>query len=208
MKNRFMIFAAAAAVLLLTASISDASAYFTTYVTGRGEKEVVIKDRTTIEEPEFSNFMKTVKITADENSEPVYVRARAYAPADFGVVYADTSGKWSFGNDGWCYYADPISKGGSAAEFNVKIGTLIENSSPMDLTGLTVIGRDPASGTLYDIPGTGNDGDNFNVIVVYEYTPVLYKEDADGSLKPYADWDKTVEHMNGDTSGETGGGNG
>ena len=65
MKNRFMIFAAAAAVLLLTASISDASAYFTTYVTGRGEKEVVIKDRTTIEEPEFSNFMKTVKITAD-----------------------------------------------------------------------------------------------------------------------------------------------
>ena len=204
MKNRFMILAAAGVALVLTASVPSALAYFTTYVSAKGEKEVVLKDRTTIDEPEFSNFMKTVKITADEDSEPVFVRARAYKPEDIGILYVDDSGTWRYDNDGWCYYADPISKGKSAEEFNIKIGTLNENESPMDITGLTVIGKEPADGTLYNIPGTGKDGDNFNVVVVYEYTPVLYDDDGNA----YADWTKKVEPMNGNTSGGNGEGTG
>lgn len=204
MKNRSMIFAAVGVALLLTASVPNALAYFTTYVTAKGEKEVVLKDRTTIDEPEFSNFMKTVKITADADSEPVFVRARAYKPEDVGILYVDGSGKWSYKDDGWCYYADPISKGASAEEFNIKIGTLKQNESPMDQTGLSVIGKEPADGTIYNIPGTGKDGDNFNVVVVYEYTPVLYDDDG----VAYADWTKKVEPMNGNTSGGNGEGTG
>jgi len=182
MKKRNLILIGAAAVMILTASVPSALAYFTTYVSAKGMKDVVLGDRTTLEEPEPKNWTKVITIKADEDSEPVYVRANAFAPDDYTLTFSGEG--WSQGEEGWYYYSTPISKGGAAAALNVKI--------------------DKAGG--FDSEDIGS---NFNVVVVYEYTPVLYKED---TLEPYADWTKRVEYhetVNSEvTEAETGGENG
>ena len=182
MKKRNLILAGIAAGMILTASVPSALAYFTTYVSAKGMKDVVLQDRTELEEPEPENWTKVITIKADADSEPVYVRANAFAPDDYTLTFSGTG--WSQGEGGWYYFSTPISKGGAAEALNVKI----------DKNG-----------------GFGKEdiGENFNVVVVYEYTPVLYRED---TLEPYADWSKSVEYhetVNSEvTEAETGGENG
>lgn len=184
MKKRNLILAGIAAGMILTASVPSALAYFTTYVSAKGLKDVVLGDRTTLEEPEPTNWTKQITITADADSEPVYVRANAFAPDDYTLTFSGEG--WSQGEGGWYYFSTPISKGAKANTLNVTIGSKKEGGFDKE-----------------DI------GTNFNVIVVYEYTPVLYRED---TLEPYADWSKSVEYhetVNSEvTEAETGGGNG
>lgn len=148
-----------AAGTILTAGIGQAMAYFTTYVEAEGNFTIRLGDETKITET-FTNWMKTLTVTNEEGSEPVYVRAKAfYAPDSLNLIY--TGDGWSPGDDDYYYYNAPIAGGESAAALNVKI----EN-----------------------IPTDVAKGDVFNVIVIYESTPVLYHEDGTS----YADWNSEL----------------
>ena len=161
MKHKNLLLGALLVVLVLTASIGSAWAYFTTYAVAKGGYPVHLGDRTEITET-FSNWTKKVTITSEADSEPVYIRAIAYCGSEYDLVYSDASGKWSPGADGYYYYSDIVPGGGSTTELEIRIDNV-----PEDVT----------------------DGDSFNVVVVYESTPVCYQ--ADGT--PYADWDQVLD---------------
>jgi len=163
MKKRNVILGTAAVILVLTASVPSSLAYFTTYVSAKGEQEVVLQDDTRITES-VTGHTKSITITADEKSEPVYVRAKAFGPDGYTLTYSGNG--WTSGEDDFWYYATPISKGASAETLNVAIS---------------------------GIPSTAQVGDNFNVIVIYEYTPELFKEE-NGVTVSYADWTKKVTY--------------
>ena len=161
MKKKTTILAALAVILTLSAASGSAWAYFTTYAQARGSYPIELGDRTTVEE-DFSAWTKHVSIKSEPDSEPVYIRVRAFCGAAYQLVYSDTSGKWSPDSDGYYYYSDVV-KGGEATDV---LDIKIENV-PEDV-------KDPAS---------------FNVVVIYETTPVLYREDG----TPYADWSAKVD---------------
>ena len=170
MKKRMCTFlAAAAAAGVLAAGMGTAHAYFTTYVAVRGGFPIEMGDRTEITET-FSNWVKHVRIANEAGSEPVYIRAKAFCGSAYDLVYVDESGRWSPGEDGYYYY-DGIVNGGEVTE---ELQVRIENV-PEDIT-------DPTS---------------FNVVVVYESTPVRYDE----AGNPYADWSMTLDSGSMDESG-------
>lgn len=155
MKRRNILLAALAMTLVLSMSIGPAFAYFTTSTSANGSFAIDVKSTTDITE-QFDSWTKHVAVTNDEGSEPVYVRARAFADSDHALTYSGTG--WTAGTDGWYYYSAILEGGQSTGELLVAIGGIPENPE---------------------------DGDNFNVVVVYEATPVRYN--ADGSAQA-ADW--------------------
>ena len=178
MKKRNFIVFACAAIMILTASVKSASAYFTTYVSAVGMKEVVLGENTEIEE-RIDGVIKNITIKADTDSEPVWVRVKGFSPdeAAFPVRYnlgENPDSNWTEGADGWWDYAYPIANNG-----DVTYDTM---------TSTLTVGM--------ELPTTKPDGtpvkpgDTFNLVVVYECTPVLYDED---TLEPLApDWNKGV----------------
>lgn len=157
--NRFL--ASLAIVMALSGSVGSAWGYFTASTAASGGYPVVVGSDTEIKE-DFSAGIKYITITNKEGSAPVYVRARAYCSSQVTVSYADESGKWTPGDDGYYYYSDVLEGGKDTAVLQVEI----EN-----------------------IPKDAKDGDSFNVVVVYECTPVLYKDGA-----PYADWNQILNN--------------
>ena len=151
MKKKTTILAALAVILTLSAASGSAWAYFTTYAQARGSYPIELGDRTTVEE-DFSAWTKHVSIKSEPDSEPVYIRVRAFCGEAYQLVYSD----------GYYYYCDVV-KGCEATDV---LDIKIENV-PEDV-------KDPAS---------------FNVVVIYETTPVLYREDG----TPYADWSAKVD---------------
>lgn len=158
MKKTKYVLALLAVVMLLAAGIGQAMAYFTTYTEAEGGITIWLGDDTQITE-EFSNWNKTLTIE-NEEGEPVFVRAKVfYAPDSLSV--ASSGEGWSAGEDGYIYYGNSLAAGEKANVLNVKIDHI-----PEDVV----------------------HGDSFNVIVVYESTPVFYREDG----TPYADWDSEL----------------
>lgn len=142
----------AAAALILTAGvvstprIGTASAYFTTSTGAAGSRTLQVGSNPDMEE-EFSGWTKTVTVTNGEDSQPVYVRARAFSGSAYTLSYQDESGRWSSGDDGFYYYSDIVNAG--------------ESTSPLRV----------------GIDGIPDQGGSFNVAVIYESTPVRYHED-------------------------------
>lgn len=155
MKRKNILLAALAVSLTLSAGAGSAWAYFTTYTDAAGGYTLELGDKTTVSE-NFSSWTKQVSITSREDSQPVYVRARAFCGSEYTLVYSGSE-KWSPNSDGYYYYSDILNAGESTEILDVKI----EN-----------------------IPEDVKNGDNFNVVVIYETTPVRYREDG----TPYADW--------------------
>lgn len=187
MKKTKYFLASLAAVMILTAGVGQAMAYFTTYTEVKGTRIIRLGDETKITE-ELESWTKVLTISSAKGSEPVFVRARVFYSTQ-GTNAPSVSG------DGWSttvpegteidkadelmptppnstryyYYDKPvlpdvldengkIKEKRSANELRVSI----ENIVPKDVV----------------------NGDTFNVIVVYESTPVFYKEDGTA----YADW--------------------
>ncbi|MCI8367090.1 MAG: hypothetical protein HFJ66_05760 [Eggerthellaceae bacterium] len=161
--------AAAAGLTLavaLSTGIGSTFAYFTTYAEAQGGHTITLGERTEITE-EFGEWTKHVTIAnnagADgEASRPVFVRARAFAGSGIQLTYSGES--WEPNADGWYYCANPVEPGQTAPVLDVKIDNIPE----------------------------GKDGAQFNVVVTYECTPVLYN--ADGT--PYADWTTILDNGN------------
>lgn len=162
MKKTKYFLALLAAVMILTAGVGQAMAYFTTYTEAKGTRIVRLGDETTITE-KFADWTKELTIKNEEGSQPVYVRAKVFAPDTLAIdcPYGDSDPRWKKSDDGYYYYSDALAAGEPAGKLNVHISK---------------------------IPLEAVKGDTFNVIVVYESTPVLYREDGTA----YADWDNEL----------------
>ena len=167
MKNRKIILILLVFSLIICANIQPAIAYFTTFTYAKGGHPIYLRDTTRIEE-QFSQQTKHVIIRSDSNSEPVWVRVKVFY-AYLGIEKITISGaenpsKWQKGaedDNGYVFYnyTEPLLGGLPTEELTVKIET---------------------KDTL-----TPEKGDQYDVIVIYESTPVRYAED--GSILP-VDW--------------------
>ncbi len=155
MKRKDILLVILAFALVLSMGIGSAYAYFTSSASASGGLDVSVKPSTDITEPKFDDQTKHVVISNAIGAEPVYVRARF-----FSSLPVEISGtKWSAepDEDGWYVYSEIIPGGEQSEELLGKI----------------------------TFPADAEDGDNYNIVVVYEATPVQY--DADGNpLEP--DW--------------------
>lgn len=158
---------------VMTAGLGKAWAYFTTYAQAQGSIAIELGDETEIEE-RFSGWVKHVTVTSEEGSEPVYIRAKAFSGGRYSLTYSGDG--WSEGTDGYLYYDEMVPGGGKTAELSVSIGNIPEEDLKDNLT--------------------------FNVIVVYESTPVMYNEDG----TPYADWNAVLDTGTTSPDGEQKGG--
>ena len=95
----------------------------------------------------------------NKEGKDVFVRARGYAGSQFTLTYSGEG--WSDGGDGWWYYGPALSAGKTANPLVIAISNLPE----------------------------AEEGDSFNVAVVYESTLVQYN--ADGTTK--ADWEMILD---------------
>lgn len=162
MKKKNLILMLLAAGMILTGSIGHTWAYFTTYTQAQGGYPIDLGDQTEVHE-DFSAWTKHVSVTVGEDSQPVYIRAKAFCGSAYDLVYSSESGKWRFNEkDGYYYYNEIVNGGGSTEELLVKIENV-----PADIT-------DPTS---------------FHVVVIYESTPVRYDE----AGNPYGDWNVILD---------------
>ena len=134
-------------VMILSAGIKDAWAYFTTYARAEGGYYISFGYDTEIEET-VSDWKKNVVIRNKEGSQPVYVRVKAFCGEAYSLTYSGD--KWSLGEDGYWYYVDILNGGNQTTPLVVKI----EN-----------------------IPETVKEFEELNVVVIYECTPVSYDKD-------------------------------
>ena len=157
-----------ALLLVLLISIPSAFAYFTALDNVKGSATLKLGETTTIEEPEVKDWIKHLVIKAEENSDPVFVRAIAYGPDKYPLSYSGDG--WSLtatgnGESGYYYYQDPIS--GKAA-----YGLSAETAE-----------------LLVKINNVPEEAEDFHVVVVYEATPAIY----DSENKVWTcDWSVTI----------------
>ena len=165
-KKRTLWLASAAMILAAGAGTGRAMAYFTTYALASGGGTLALGvPRTDITE-EVVDGEKQVSIQ-NVGDYDCYVRLRAFAGNEYTLNYS-YSENWEAGADGYYYYRPVLTPGSAADQMNIGISALKEAL--------------PEDGTL---PA------DFNVIVVQEYTPVLYDEEGN----PYADWNMTEESV-------------
>lgn len=161
MKKASIWLALLAAVLVAASSLPAAWGYFTTYTQARGGLPIELKHQTEIHE-DVSDMTKHLTIENKEESSAVFVRARGFSDSEHPLSYNAPDGGWTDGKDGFWYYDKPLLPGEVTTKLDVKI----------------------------ELPeGEPEAGDEFNVVVVYESTLVLY--DAEG--KPYADWGAVID---------------
>lgn len=192
-----------AALMLLASGTERAWAYFTTNTTALGSHRLALDSEvTTVEEKfTFEDWIKRLTVVnTDASGRPVYVRAIAFSGDPEGLEYpytevdpetgATSGADWRLGytgpdgalpvEDGYCYYGQVqavqaqgkvryyggiiLEAGQSAAELLVRIG---------------------------NVPESPEDARDFNVVVVYETTPVQYDE----AGNPYADWSLRLEEI-------------
>lgn len=159
-KCKNILLAMTACMLILSAGAGSAWAYFTTYTEARGGYVLRLGSQSTVTET-LDSWTKHVTVTNDASSGPVFVRAKALAGSQYELAYQSAGGKWTAGEDGFYYYSDILEAGGSAEVLDIKIN---------------------------NVPADAKDGDSFNVVVVYESTPVIY---TDG--KASADWNQILD---------------
>lgn len=154
-----------AIVLVLCAAIGGANAYFTTHTQAIGGHTLHLGHREELTE-RLSQWTKRLTITSDPDGEPVFVRARGFCGSKYQLVYLPSEGWSEQMPDGFCYYGPILYGGESTTELLIRID---------------------------GIPEDALEGDSFNVTVIYESTPVLYREDG----TPYADWDAVLDRGEG-----------
>ncbi len=167
MKNRYkIIIAGLVLVLVMSAGIGSAWAYFTTFDEAAGNIQISIEPPRIDEE--YTEGAKHVVITNNPDSSVyVWVRARAFVGEEYKKYVGTPSGEgWSNEGD-WSYYGTPLAPG-------AKTGTL-----DITVTGIPVT---PES-----------KGETVNVAVVYECIPAAFDEEGNPIAATAADWEKEAE---------------
>ena len=183
---------AVAVMLVLSAVMGSAWAYFTTYARAKGGYPIVLGHEEHDDE-KFSNWEKELSISVSKDSRPVYLRARAFCSDDYPLLFSDEKipddavsndelphEKWAPGDDGeWWYYTELVDPG-KAEKINDD-GT---------------VPADPLHVKIKDVPADQTEGavagDEFNVIIVYEATEVQYDNDGNPLSWEDVDWTKKV----------------
>ncbi len=160
MKKKSLIFAGIAIILILAANLPLAWGYFSTYTEAKGGIRLQPRKVDTEIKEDVLDWTKHV-IISNTGDESLYIRARAFAGSEYKLTYITGDG-WTDGKDGYYYYNSILGPGQETSELLVKI----ENPP-----------KDPI------------DGQEVNVVVVYESTPVRY----DDNGKPYADWNRKLK---------------
>lgn len=166
MKGRNYLLVAAAAVLVASASIKPAMAYFTDSHIAVGKRTIKLGDSIlTPPEDSVSNMIKTVSITNTGDYE-VFVRVRAIAPEGVKVtINKECEADWVLVGD-YYYYA--------TSENVENDGTVLSTKEKTKPLKLDIV--EPTDGNL--------KGQPFNVVILQEATKVLYHENG----KAFADW--------------------
>lgn len=163
--------ALAAVIAVAGAGIGKTWAYFTTFSEAAGGYTIRLGDRTEVTE-EFSNQTKHMVITSDADSEPVYIRAKAFSGSPYPLLYSGDG--WTLGADDYYYYSKIVNGGESTEALDIRIENI-----PVD--------------------GEKAEKDYFNVVVIYESTPVKYHEDGTAYTIQETDWSELLD--NGSTTG-------
>ena len=158
------VLALAAVCAVASAGIGKTWSYFTTYTEAAGGYTIRLGDRTDITE-NFTEWTKHVTIANDPGSEPVYVRAKAFCGSQYTITYSGEGWTWDE-DDGYYYYSHAVEGGKATEPLNLKIEGIPEN--PEDL-------------------------ERFNVVVIYESTPVKYHEDGSPYTVEETDWDEILD---------------
>lgn len=153
-----------AVIFVAAAGIGEAWSYFTTYARAEGGAVINLGFKTTIWE-EYKEGMKHIRIENQKGSQPVYVRVKAYCENPDGLDYSSDDNRWTGGSDGYWYYTEILKGGESTAELKVKI----------------------------TFPANAEDGDVYNVVVIYESTPVRYNEHGEPYAYNEVDWTATLD---------------
>lgn len=165
-----------AAVTMAGAGVGKAWAYFTTYAEAAGGYTIRLGDRTEITES-FTEWTKHVSIASEEDSEPVYIRVRAFCGSQYTLEYSGEG--WSQGADGYYYYSSAVAGGASTAVLDLRINNIPEDPEELE---------------------------RFNVVVIYESTPVRYHEDGTPYTVHETDWSVLLDNGTTESSGAAEGG--
>lgn len=147
LKTKTLGLTAAAIVLVGSASIHEAMAYFTTYVTAKGGYQISVDSDSSIEE-EVKDMTKHIVISNTGNSE-CYVRVKLFTGSNVKISYSGAKDAWSKGDDDYWYYKDIVPVGGKTEELLAKI------TVPKDYTeDFDVIVIQECTPVLYNSDGT------------------------------------------------------
>ena len=148
-----------ALVLILTAAVQPALAYFTANSRADGSVPLTLGSTTEIQE-EVVDLTKSVTIQ-NTKGDPVWIRAIAYAGQSFTLEVGGDNWTGS-GARTWIYYNDPVPAGSATAPLTVKVVD-IPTSEEYVMT-------------------------SFNVSVQYESIPVQYDENGNVIAPSASDW--------------------
>ena len=163
MKNKNLFLAVLAMILVLGSSIGVALAYFTAFVEAKGGYVIQLEPKTVIEE--WYDGQKRVQIqnTAEEGLEPLFIRAKVF-----------------YGTE------PPITVTVTSADSTWTIETVPTGSHLYYLATYTkaVYGQQFADTLSIDVNTTADmkDTEYFDVNVVYECVPAVFKADGTPDL--------------------------
>lgn len=157
-----------AAALTASLTVGSALAYFTAYCTAGGSKEMELGFTTTEIDEDIVVNEKHVRIT-NTGGYNCYVRVKVFAPA--GILaqnpYSEPEGQnnWTDPDDeGYLEYIDMLEPGKTTTDLYIS----------------------------YELPDAEN-GEQVNVVVVYEYSPVFWiLNEETGEYEYGPDWDYQV----------------
>lgn len=169
MKKRHTLLAVLALVLAAATVLTAALAYFTANTRASGGRTLQLGGKTEIKE-EMDGWTKSIQISCDPVSQPMYVRARAFSTAEnidseniAAHTLAYSGANWTDGGDGWYYYNIPLANLGG------------EKPVPDGMTSQTEQ-LDISIAPPKTAPA-GKENEEFDVVVVYETAPVQYNAD-------------------------------
>ncbi len=169
-----------ALVLILSLAVTPALAYFTSNARADGAKPLNLGTQTHIEEY-VKDLEKSVIISCDNDSNPVWVRAIAYVGEGFTLSVGGSG--WTARSDGWYYYGSYLYVAPGHDPAAAPGPTQIANTFTVAVTGIPTYDEFPVQ--------------DFNVSVQYECIPVEFG--ADGQALP-ADWTNQALIVNGSSS--------
>lgn len=165
---------AAAVILTASLSVNSAIAYFTTYCTAEGSYSMEMGFPSTDIDEKVDEEGKHIVIQNTGNYD-CYVRVKVFAPSFTGVEQKYSGEGWSQNSeDGYWYYNSVLAAGKDTNELLV----------------------------TYTIPKPEGEEvpDDFNIIVVYEYVPVLYDEKGNPDMTE--SWNNVAAIISSETSTE------
>lgn len=167
----------AGTAMVATLSVAGtAVAYFTSNAYAEGGFVLRLSPDTEIKET-YGKRTKHVLISNDDESIPLYVRARAFSSMPLSYAGED----WAEGDDGWLYCKSILKPG--------KETPILDVSITFPTGGMETVTNPDGSQTSTMIPAPMT-GDEHDVVVVYETTAVLYDEAGD-PLAPSECWKAT-----------------